>query len=320
MKRQFEIVDIIVAIGMISTMIGALAFYQATYGGTAGIMTPTKAKPNPPMHVLVQTLLQPAMGQAIVDHAILEQQFVTDVSQGATKLYRATQAAGRPPMRGLGSIESRANQAQSEHKANVQYMMGRAIMTQTRQGLRAGALTADGLWNQVNQRIIENAQKIGDRMDQAFVRNWQPRLGQWIVRAAKQEHRYMGRIQERIGQATVELASIQHAYIINRADLKKQFKALTAASVRTNAQTELLAQLFTAERNFQRAPANPRMLSLQREEAGTLPGIPLAYLAVASASLIIMFLVGLTLPRAIREEERNLDTIEKRMERYRKAG
>ncbi len=138
--------------------------------------------------------------------------------------------------------------------------------------------------------------------------------------AANQERRYAGRVQERIGQATVDLASIQHAYQTTRADIQTQFRALTAAAVRTEAQGELFARLSTAEMNYQQVLGIPSMPQVQMMEARTLPEIPFSYLTVASAGLIVIFLFGITFPHGNREPEMVADQIEERKEeRYRKA-
>jgi hypothetical protein len=186
--------------------------------------------------------------------------------------------------------------------------------------MRAGALSADNLSNRVNDRIIENAQAMGMKMHEAFAKNWQPRLGQWIVAAAKQERRYAGHVQERLGQATVDLASTQHAYQTKRAGLQSQFKALTAAAARTEGQPDLFARLPKAPTNWQWALGIPNMPQMEIVEARTFPEIPSTYLMVASVGLVTMFFFGLTLPHAGRKAEAVAHRMEgRKQERYRKA-
>lgn len=320
MKRKFELVDIMVSIGMVATVLGAYAFFQIPDGGAVSVTTAANHMTNPPMKALVQAKLQPAMGQAIVDQAMLERQFAADISRGASKLYSATRAAERESSGGLDKIEARAAQFEADHKARVQYVMGRSIVTLTQQGMRAGALSADNLSNSVNDRIIENAQAMGMKMHEAFAKNWQPRLGQWIVVAAKQERRYAGHVQERIGQATVDLASAQHAYQTKRAWLQTQFRALTAAAARTAGQPDLFARLPKAALNWQWALSIPNMPQMEVVEARTFPEIPSTYLMVASVGLVTMFFFGLTLPRGGRKAEAMTHRMEERkQERYQKA-
>ena len=320
MNRKLEFIDILVAIGMVSTLLGGYLVFKASYGGALAVTTPIQVGTNPPMKVMVQSMLQPAMGQAIVDHATLERQFATDISRGASKLYRATLAADQRPLGGLNTIEARAAQFQAEHDAQVQYVMGKTIVNLTGQGIRAGVLSADNLSNKFNDRIIATSQSLGNRMEEQFAKNWQPRLGTWIVAAAKRERQFAGHVQERIGKETVALVSLQEHYLTKRAALQNQFQALNAASSRTDAQTNLFARLARSEVNLQQALGIPVMPEMEVVEARTLPEIPFGYMVAAFAALVVIFLAGFTFPRG-RQEPESLDArIEKvRKEIYLKA-
>ena len=320
MKRQLEAVDIFVAIGMVATLLGGYLVFKASYGGALAVTTPSHHATTAPMKLMIQSMLQPAMGQAIVDHATLEREFAADVTQGSRKLYQATVAAERTPLRGLNTIEARAAQFQADHDAQVQYVMGKTIVNLTGQGIRAGVLSADNLTNTFNDRIITTSQALGNRMEEQFAKNWQPRLGQWIVEAAQQERHYTGRMQERIGQETVTLASLQEHYLTTRANLEDQFQALTMASARTEAQTDLFARLTNSEMNIQRALGIPIMPEMEMVQARTLPEIPFGYMVAAFVALVGIFLAGFALPRERQEPENLVDRIEKvRKEIYLKA-
>ena len=320
MKRKFEFVDIIVSIGMVATLLGAYAFFQASVGGAVTVPTAANYMTNPPMNALVQAKLQPAMGQAIVDQATLERQFTADITRGASNLASAIRAAERQPRGGLDQIEARAAQIEAEHTARVQYVMGRSIVMLTKQGMRAGALSSDNLSNSVNDRLIKKAQERGRKMDIAFAKNWQSRLGQWIVARAKLKHRYAGHVQERIGQATVELATTQHAYQTKRAGLQPQFKALTAAAGRTAEQPNFFARLPKADPNWQWALSIPNMPQVKVVEARTASEIPFTYLMAASMGLVTMFFFGLTLPREGQKSKTVAHRREERKQvRYRRA-
>ena len=320
MKRQLEAVDILVAIGMVATLFGGYLIFKASYGGVLAVTTASQVGTNPPMKLMIQSMLQPAMGQAIVDHATLERQFATDITRGASKLYRATLAAEKKPMGALDTIESRAAQFKSDHAAQVQYVMGKTIVNLTGQGIRAGVLSPDNLSNKFNDRIIAASQALGNRMEEQFAKNWQSRLGEWIVAGAQRERQFAGHVQERIGKETVTLASTQDHYLKKRADLQKQFQALTMASARTDAQTDLFARLTNSEMNLQRALGIPIMPEMEMVQARTLPEIPFGYMVAAFAALVVIFLAGFALPRGRQEPENLVDRIEKvRKEIYLKA-
>jgi hypothetical protein len=320
MKRKFEFVDIMVSIGMVATLVGAYAFFQLGDGRAVTVNTTDNYMTNPPMNALVQAKLQPAIGQTIVDQARLERQFAADVSRGAGQLASAMRAAERPAGRGLDEIEVWAAQMEADHKARVQQVMGRSIISLTQQGMRSGALSADSLSNSVNDRIIETASKMGRKMEKAFARNWQPRLGQMIVATAKQKRRYTDHMQERIGKATVALASAQYAFQTKQSGFETQLKALTAAAERNAAQSEIFARLPKENLNWQRALGIPHMPNWAVVESQTSPGMPVTYLILATVGLVTMFFFGLTWPRHGRKIElvgHGREGMES--ERYRKA-
>ena len=138
--------------------------------------------------------------------------------------------------------------------------------------------------------------------------------------AAKQEHRYGSHVQERLGQATVDLASTQHAYQTKRAGFQAQFKALTAAAARVEEQPDLFAPLPKSNLNWQWALGIPIMPRDEVMEARIFPEIPFTYLMVASIGLVTMFFFGWTLPWGGQKVEVTVHRMEgRKQERYRKA-
>ena len=309
MNRKLEIVDILVAIGMVATLFGGSLLFMVSYGGAWGIFTSTQSG-NPPTKLMVESMLQPALGQAMVDHATLEQQFAADVSRGATKLYRAALAAEHKPVGGLDTIKSQAAQFRANHAAQVQYMMGKTIVNLTGQGVRAGVLSGDNLSNTFNDRIIATAKTIGD-VEEQFNRNWQSRLGQWIVAAALREHRFAGHVQERIGKETVKLATIQHDYLTNRAGIRNQLATLTTAAARSKAENNRFAQLGRGDVSGQSTLGSSGISEMGVSKTRTFQEIPIRYMVVAFAGLIVIFLMGFSFPSGCREPENIVNRLEK---------
>ena len=323
MKRNLEVIDILVAIGMVATLLGGYLLFMASYGGAFAVATPNTPVNNPPIQLMLQSMLQPSMGQAIVGQAMLEDQFASDVIRGSSKLYKATLAAGHHPIGGLDTIETRAAKFEADHAGRVQFVMGRTIVNLTSQGMRAGVISADNLSNRFNERLIATAKSLGDLLESQFAKNWQARLGHWIVEAGKRENRYAGHIQERIGQATVGLATTQNDYLTKRTEHQIQFNALVTASARTDAQSYPLARLVGADMNLQRALGVTSMPEIEIVEAGTLPEVPFGYLIAAFSALIVIFIAGFMFPSGHRETEAKdmITRIEQlRHEIYRKTG
>jgi hypothetical protein len=115
MKRKFEFVDVMVSIGMVATVFGAYAFFQVSDGGAVSVTTTANHMTNPPLKAMVQAKLQPAMGQAIVDQAVLERQFAADRRRGSSKLASAVRATEGHPSGGLDKIEAGATQIEADH-------------------------------------------------------------------------------------------------------------------------------------------------------------------------------------------------------------
>ena len=64
MKRKFELVDLMVLIGMVATVFGSYAFFQVTDSGAVSVSTEAHHMTNHPIKAFVQAKLQPAMGQS----------------------------------------------------------------------------------------------------------------------------------------------------------------------------------------------------------------------------------------------------------------
>lgn len=322
MKRKLELVDLLVTIGMVATVFGGYMFYQASYGGTVPVMTPSQTTTNPPIQLMVQSMLQPEIGQAIVNQATLDRQFATNVSRDARNLYRASLAAEHHPINGLDTIEARATRFQANHAAQVQYVMGKTIVNLTGQGMRSDALSADNLSNKFNDRIITTAKGMGDFMAATFTKSWQPRLGEWIIGAANKERRFAGHTQERIGQGIVDLATTQREYLFKSANTQNQLHTLTAAAARTETQPKQFSFVGRGDGNLQKALGVQSIPSIDVGTREALPEIPFSYMFVAFIGLAIVFYMGCTLPRGRDKPTEDLfERVEKvRQEIYRKTA
>ena len=93
------------------------------------------------------------LGQAIVDHALLERRHAKDAAAAITQLdgliFERNQWH-RFPYSYLDSVTTGASWADSEHTARVQTVMGRSIVNFTRRGVRSG------LWSSVERAAYDN--------------------------------------------------------------------------------------------------------------------------------------------------------------------
>jgi len=285
MQQRFEFMDLIVAVGLCATIVASGVFLMAANGmqirteGWGAIGLPTDSPTG-------MELLQPVLGQAIVDHELLERRHSKDAAAAITKLESVlleTNQWQHSPYGYLDSISTNALWAEAEHASRVQTVMGRTIVNFTRRGVRSG------LWSSVeraahgNPHMIGVTEAMGQKMDSVFLANWQPNIGREIV-AATQDSETRSRVrQERLGTAILKMATVQEGYEPVRAAMQEQLGSATVVATMTESQQGGLAS------NHVRAD---RAAGLNAQ--GTSPRISMTTtFIVASLILISLFTTGL---------------------------
>jgi hypothetical protein len=308
MKPRMDPLDVIVAVGMFATMVGGLFLVLASYGGVPSF-SPRIDTPLTGSRVVEG--LQTAMGENIVEMAKVDHEFQSAMDRVTQSLNSSTgslQAFYQRP--GISeTVQARFEQAKADYDAQLQYLMGKSIVTLTGLGIRAGVLSAQNLQNPINQRIINTAKGYGALGEGRF-NNSQALLGQWISEESQSRQRYNAHLQERTGQAIVQKASMEHAYRTATSGLQNQLHALTAAATRAEIGEVLMAALQPSEQS------SPLLLSPVRSHGGIQVSpssfwndipivIPIAFLILLPAILIM----GLTFPRASLEKPVNMERI-----------
>jgi hypothetical protein len=238
MQQRFEFMDLIVAVGLSATIVASGVLLMAANGmqirtvGWGPIGQPTD-------NLSGMDLLQPVLGQAIVDHAVLERSHDKDVAAATIQLdglvleWRQWQHS---PYGYLDSITTGASWAEAEHAARVQSVMGRSIVNFTQRGVRSG------LWSSVERAAHDNSHMInvteatGQKMDSAFLANWQPNMGRGIVAATQESEKRSTVRQERLGTAILERATVQEVYEPVRAAIQEQLGSATVVATMTESQ------------------------------------------------------------------------------------
>jgi hypothetical protein len=261
----------------------------------------------------VMRSLQTAMGEGIVEVAKLDYAFnnSTDrVTGSLTHAFRNHDAFNKKaPIPEV--VLSRFAQAKAEHEGQLQYLMGKSIVTLTGQGVRTGVLTANTLDGPINDRIIKTAQKYGALGQERFNGQSQALMGRWIIEESQSRQRLHMLNQEGIGRAIVQEASMEQAYGATNFDLKIQLNALTAAAIRSETSGVRLAQLTQSEQAIQPSLRTPtQAASVQFSFSGLWSNLSL--FAYGIAFLIVLpgiMIWSLTLPRASLEKPVNMDRI-----------
>ena len=130
---------------------------------------------------------------------------------------------------------------EADHRARMQFVMGKSIVNQTRRGITSGILSADQYANDFNIRLIRTAELTGQRMHDQFEAPRQAALGRSIVEAIQEEDRLATTTQERIGRAVMQVTQAQGFYGEAKAALQTQLASAAIAAVRSNAVTDRMA-------------------------------------------------------------------------------
>lgn len=303
MSYRFNVVDIIVGVGMSAIMFGALLFFVVTTG-TFETMSPELISAGQlAQDPTGMSWLQPPLGQAIVDRMLLERRINRSYAEAVSAWNRATMASHDvQPLSSnpFGVVMQTAAIAPAEHMARVQAVIGRSIVNFTRRGIRSGVLSAGYEGSEYNTGMIRKAEAMGQRLDDAFASTWQPTLGRTIVETAQLNSRRTATIQEQLGSAIVHVSQSQIMAAEARDANEEQLASLVVASVRGNALSDRLQLLAALEFPQQTAPVSVA-------ETASLPTIPLGFLIAAVAGLGTIFFAGLFFSARGREMKAQAD-------------
>lgn len=300
MSYRYNTIDILVGVGMCATILGALLLFVAV-NGTYQVSPP---------YSLVQeqargiesgmSVLQPVLGQAIVDQALFDRHTNHAITQSVSEWNRATMSYRdwQSGSRGLlGAVLNEARAVPAAHFARVEGVMGRAIVNFTARGVRKGLLSADQDGTLYNMKMIGTIESHGQRLRDAFASTWPATIGRRIVEAAQHDWLQAGAIQERLGSALVHVVQAQMSSEQGRAVQQKQLAGLIFAAVRH----EVLA-----DRTMQPTVAMPSLVpsddvAVASAEPAPWPEIPMSYLIAAGLLLATVFLGGLSMAAQSRE-------------------
>jgi hypothetical protein len=244
-------------------------------------------------------MLQPALGQAIVERAILERRTNHGMAGAIREWNKATMAEHNLqslPGGPFGAVLHDAATVPALHAARVQAVMGREIVNFTKRGVQSGLLSADRYRSRHNARMIHRSDARAQRQDIEFTSTWQATLGHRIVEAAQNYRHLSASVQEQLGRAILHMTYLQATLEESRAQNEYQLASLIVAAVRTDALADRIVQLAAAEST----PAKPVMVS---QNTASLPQIPAGVLAAAALGLVAIFFAGLTMAATIRERK-----------------
>jgi hypothetical protein len=297
MSYRYSTVDIIVGVGMCAILFGALLFFAAA-NGTYQAAVPQPLSTAEPVDIeFGLTLLQPVLGQAIVDQAIFERRVNQLMAHAASEWNRATLASQEfesLPGGPFGAVIRQAATMPADHMTRVQTVMGRAIVNFTARGIRSEQLSADQYLSDYNANMIRATEVRGQRLADNFLSTWQAILGRGIVDAIQNYSKRAAAIQEQLGAAILHVTQAQTGSEELRAAQQGQLASLVVAAVRTEALADRLTLLAAIE-------SFPEDTAVAFTEPASWPEISMGYLIVAGLTLAAVFFGGLSVSARRRE-------------------
>jgi hypothetical protein len=288
MQRKYELIDVIVAVGVCATIVAGGMFFLAADGAISVTRSGAQTSELTVAQADGMQWLQPVLGLAIVDQVLLDRRHAKNISAVGAHFHGLRDERSRWQNSPFGSIKTSAGRAEADHAAGVQAVMGRSIVNATARGVRSGILAPDGAGADYNARLIGVASAQGRRMDASFVADWQPNLGRAIVSASQNDTKVSALRQERLGAAIVRLSAAHAAYDASRAAIQEQLGGAAVVATRTESDAMLL-------------PQSPPVRSATATAAVRLrwPVLPLSTMIVASIILLSLFAAGLLLSPAL---------------------
>jgi len=300
MSYRYNTIDIIVGVGMCAILFGALLLFLAVNGTYQAVLPNAPAMEQSSSMDNGQAFLQPALGQAILDQALMEHRTNRTLALSVAEWNRVTMAyhdwqSGSSGW--LGTVLNQGVTLPAAHLARVQGVMGRGIVNFTKRGVRNGLLSVDQYGTLYNMKMIGAIEAQGQRLHNEFASTWQTMLGRRIVEASQHDWFQEGAIQERLGSAVVHVAHAQMNAEKAQAAQQEQLASLIVAAVRSEGIGDHPMQpTITA------APAVPsENIVITSTAPASWPEIPMGYLIVAGVLLAAVFLAGLSMAAQSRE-------------------
>jgi hypothetical protein len=237
MRRRYELLDMVVVIGFCATIAAAGLLFMAVNGRISISNAAILAIEDEQVVMELDDVrwLQPILGQAIVAQYLLDHRYATVFSLAKVRLAAASKEYTQlqdTPFSYLDSIRASTIRAEPDHATRVQEVMGRAIVQFTQRGVQSGMLSSGAGLLDFNTRMIDQADARRHQMDAEFLLNWQANLGRAIVGATQESTSGSDSVQERLGSAIIQLATVQFAYDAMHVAIEDNLSAATAAAVR----------------------------------------------------------------------------------------
>ena len=219
-------VDLIVAAGAVATVLGALLIVLSTNGSF------NPAVPSDAVNLDANQWVQPALGQTLVEVAILERKRSEETAKAANKLNQTARTAhtlSRTDTR-IKNLTKQVEQVRVDKTARVEFVKGRTVVNSTSRGVKNHILPSQA---EFNHRMIDSAANAGSRIEKEFQGTEQRNLGEAIVVETQSQIEATGRTQEQVGAAIVTATLVRNHYEDALARAQERLGFLVTVMART---------------------------------------------------------------------------------------
>jgi hypothetical protein len=198
-------VDLIVAAGAVATVLGALLIVLPTIGSF------NPAVPHDAVTLDANQWVQPALGQTLVEIAVLERKRSEETTKAANKLNQTAkmaQALSRADTR-IKNFAKQVEQVRVEKTARAELVKGHIVVNFTSRAVKNHVLPDQA---EFNHRMITAATNAERRIEEEFQRTEERSLGETIVAETQSQLEATGRAQEQVGGAIVTATLVRDHY------------------------------------------------------------------------------------------------------------
>ncbi len=294
MRRRYEPIDLIVAIGMSATIVGAFLVFLSA-GWTLEASTSGQTSVGAGLGTVAgEGWLQVPLGHAIVESQVL-------LREGAAASRKAGVALNKvvaiqrwlsdSAMNYLDPVRRNAGQMEIDHAGRVQSVLGREIVNLTRRGVASQAFASSRSAADYTGRMLRLVEATRLRMDDDFRINRQSNLGRAIVAASLDRREAVEQARARMARAQTFVAATGFEFAQGTGANQQQLGSLIVAATREEYRMDAIPRSVST-------PVLAQPTLAVTSEPRSWPEISIGYLVVASAGLLGLFLVGLWFPTA----------------------
>lgn len=207
-KRMLEPVDLMVAAGIVATVLGALLVFVSTQGSFQAAVADDVAA------LEANNFGQTALGQTLLNISVLEREGSEETTKAVKKLDHATMTAQElrhSTEQRISTLAAQVDNIQIENTARAEFVKGRSIINFTSRLVKNDSMPPEQR-EEYTRRMIEVAAKAGQKIEQEFQETEQSYLGQLVVAETQSQIEAVHRTQEQVGAAIVTVAVVQDKY------------------------------------------------------------------------------------------------------------